>query len=403
MSGLSRFGTSGRAYRVPEVPGEPAFHCRLASVGSVYQVLVRNTLRRFRRPLLFTAAAVLAIPLLVWVTLPWPGKLASTNPTATSFMRYREREAREAGTTLTIHQEWVPLVRIPRDLVRAVIVSEDDRFREHHGIDWKALATGLHWTGGDTFSWTSPRDWVALARALGYYWAHRHTIKGRSTITQQLAKNLYFTPRRSLLRKVEEFVVTRRLEHDLSKDRILELYLNTVELGPGIFGVGAAAHAYFGEDVGDLNAYQAASLAATLPQPLTSNPAHRPGRMAWRRDLILQRLAGRDVVIPDEPPPVLVTLPPLDSLPRPDTVDTAVTGDSTSLASPVDTTGARVRVDTTRDTIPDESMSVRVLGVYPPPRPPSRRPSTRLRPPSVVRTAAGSPAGAPVRAAARSL
>jgi len=144
-----------------------------------------------------------------------------------------------------------------------------------------------------------------------YVSAHRHQIKGRSTITQQLAKNLYFTPKRSFVRKIDEAVVAKRLEWFLSKDRILELYLNTVELGPGIFGVGAAARYYFDEPVQALDRFQAASLAATLPHPLTSNPAHRPGRMAWRRNLILERLLGRDVVIPAEPPSVEVRAQPL--------------------------------------------------------------------------------------------
>jgi monofunctional biosynthetic peptidoglycan transglycosylase len=285
----------------------------------VYHALVKRPWPRWIRLVVWAALGLAAVVFVVWVALPWPGDLATRNPGATSFMRYREAEAREQGKRLEIRQEWVPLARVPRDLVSAVLVSEDDRFREHHGVDWKALATEVHWTGGDTFSWARPADWVALARAVGYAWHHRHEIKGRSTITQQLAKNLYFTPKRSFLRKAEELVVARRLERSLTKDRILELYLNTVELGPGLFGVGAAARHYFGVPVWDLDTFQAASLAATLPQPLTSNPAHRPGRMAWRRDLILERLAGRDVVIPAEPPGLSV--PP--SLP-----DSTLPGDS---------------------------------------------------------------------------
>ena len=197
--------------------------------------------RRWFRLVLLPALGVLAALMLVWLALPRPGGLATENPPTTSFMRYRVEKAGDTGQTLTIHQEWTPLESMPRDLVRAVLVSEDDRFREHHGIDWKALATEVEWTGGDTFSWARPRDWVALLRAGGYARTHRGTIKGRSTITQQLAKNLYFTPERSLVRKAKEFVVTRRLERDLSKDRILEIYLNTVEMGPGLFGMGAAA------------------------------------------------------------------------------------------------------------------------------------------------------------------
>src|SRR5690606_4877443 len=117
-------------------------------------------------------------------------------------------------------------------------------------------------------------------------------IRGRSTITQQLAKNLYFSDNRSLIRKLEELIVAKRLEWFLSKDRILELYLNVAEFGPGIFGVEAAAQHYFGVPAAKLSRYQAASLAATLPHPLTSNPARNPGRMAWRRDMILRRMGG---------------------------------------------------------------------------------------------------------------
>ncbi|HSG07646.1 MAG TPA: biosynthetic peptidoglycan transglycosylase [Longimicrobiales bacterium] len=261
-------------------------------------------------PLLFAVA----LPVVVWLGLPWPWAYRFADPPATSFMLYREREARRAHQPLTVVQDWVPLEEMPKDLVRAVLVSEDDRFREHDGVDWKALADEVHWRGGDDFSWRAASDRAALWEALRYYRTHRGEIKGRSTLTQQLAKNLYFTPRRSLIRKAGEFVVAQRLETLLGKDRILELYLNTAELGPGIFGVGAAARAYFGVPVQRINRSQAASLAATLPQPLTSNPKTRPARMAWRRDLILARLSGREVVIPDEPPPV--ELPP-DLVPAP--------------------------------------------------------------------------------------
>ncbi len=133
-------------------------------------------------------------------------------------------------------------------------------------------------------------------------------MRGRSTITQQLAKNLYFSADRSLLRKVEELAVAFRLEWFLSKDRILELYLNVAEWGPGIFGAEAASQAYFGHSATQLSADEAALLAATLPQPLSSNPNHRPGRLAWRKDLILRRMgaAGPVETVPLEPPPTVV-------------------------------------------------------------------------------------------------
>ena len=276
--------------------------------------------RLLRRWVLGPILLAVALPAVVWLGLPWPWVLRFTDPPATSFMLYREREARRADQPFAAVQDWVPLEEMPKDLVRAVLVSEDDRFREHGGVDWKALADEVHWRGDEDFSWWDAKDRAALWEALRYYGAHRGEIKGRSTLTQQLAKNLYFTPRRSLVRKAGEFVVARRLETFLSKDRILELYLNTSEFGPGIFGVGAAARAYFGVPVQRINRFQAASLAATLPQPLTSNPDTKPGRMAWRRDLILARLAGREVVIPDAPPPV--ELPP-DIMPDPGAIDPA--------------------------------------------------------------------------------
>jgi monofunctional biosynthetic peptidoglycan transglycosylase len=262
-----------------------------------------------RRTVLFSGLIILVLPVVLLVGLPWPWVLRWVEPARTSFMLFRAREAARDGTHLSFAHRPVPLEEIPGDLVQAVLVSEDDRFREHHGVDWKALAEEVHWSGGDDFHWTSLSDVRALGGAVRYLLRHRSELKGRSTITQQLAKNLFFTPERSLVRKVEELVVARRLERSLSKDRILELYLNTAELGPGIFGVDAAARAYFGVGVQRLDRTECASLAATLPHPLTSNPAHRPGRMAWRRNLILQRLAGRGVAIPREPP--AVELPPL--------------------------------------------------------------------------------------------
>jgi monofunctional biosynthetic peptidoglycan transglycosylase len=282
--------------------------------------------RFIRRWIVFPLLLLACLPVVVLAGLPWPWMLRWVDPPSTSFMLYRERQAHRAGEELTIVQEWVPQEEVPSVLRRAVLVSEDDRFLEHRGVDWKALAEEVHWRGDTVFSWRSAEDRAALREAMRYYRRHRAEIKGRSTLTQQLAKNLYFTPERSLLRKAGEYVVARRLERLLSKDRILELYLNTAELGPGVFGVGAASRKYFDLPVQGTGRFEAASLAATLPNPLGSNPDEHPGRMAWRRDLILDRLAGRDVVIPDAPPAVeLPSVPDLDADVRMDTIrpDTA--------------------------------------------------------------------------------
>ena len=180
-----------------------------------------------------------------------------------------------------------------------VIIAEDSRFKTHHGIDFIELREA--WAAG----------------------GHR----GASTITQQLAKNLYLSPSRSLFRKLKEAVTAARLELALSKDRIMEVYLNTSEWGPGLWGATAASAAYFGVPPERLSNAQAAALAATLPQPRSSNPTYLPARMLARRDLILARYYGGKTPVPPAeedsipiiPPIEVPTLPliPLDSIHQP--------------------------------------------------------------------------------------
>jgi monofunctional biosynthetic peptidoglycan transglycosylase len=275
-------------------------------------------------------------------------------------MEQRLREAERAGTSLDVHKTWVPLPEVSRHLVRAVIVAEDYRFRQHRGVDWVSLAEEVRWTGDDRFSWTSAADLGALKKALGYVWSARDEIRGRSTITQQLAKNLYFGTDRTLLRKAMEFVVAGRLERRLGKDRILELYLNVVEWGPGVFGAEAAADAYFGTTAAALTLDQAAALAATLPHPLTSNPAHRPGRMLWRKNLILSRIdpasgiPASPMPLPEPEVGVSDTIP-LDTLiVSPDfaivSPDTAVISPDSTLV-PIDTLSVPGDSAVSRDTL----------------------------------------------------
>ncbi|HLU24281.1 MAG TPA: transglycosylase domain-containing protein [Longimicrobiales bacterium] len=277
-----------------------------------------------------------------FLALPWPVTLRSRNPERTAMMAYRLERAAARGETLEIRHQWVPLDQISRHLRRAVIVAEDSRFYEHAGVDWAALREEVRYTGDEEFSWTDREDLKALLEAVRYYRENRDKIRGRSTITQQVAKNLYFGPERSIVRKFEEFLVARRLERFLSKDRILEIYLNVAEWGPGIFGAEAAAQTYFGRSAASLTLEQAAALAATLPHPLTSNPSHRPGRMRWRQELILTRMGAtpaqpQPAPLAIEPPePELLGVPIPDPTPivpvvdpvRPDTTppDTAATG-----------------------------------------------------------------------------
>lgn len=258
-----------------------------------------------RRKLLLGALAVaLALGVSAWyAVIPYPWTLSKKNPERTALMEQRIEEARADSTAYEIRQVWMPIEQISPKLVRAVIVAEDYRFREHHGVDWVSLGEEVHWSGDDDFSWLSPSDLGALRQAVGYAWANKDDMKGRSTITQQLAKNLYFGTERTLTRKALELVVARRLERRLGKERILEIYLNTAEWGPGIFGAEAAARHYFGRSASSLTLEQAATLAATLPQPLTSNPDLRPSRMLWRREMLLDRLD------PDRLPPAPEPLP----------------------------------------------------------------------------------------------
>lgn len=303
-----------------------------------------------KRLLIATPLAIIGAAWFFWIALPWPVLLRFREPGTTALMRQRVAEARAAGEDLEIRREWVPLDRISRRLRRAVIVAEDGRFQEHNGIDWYALREEFRYRGDDDFSWLDAGDLRALLGSARYYLQNRDKVRGRSTITQQLAKNLYFSTARSPLRKFEEFIVARRLEAFLSKDRILELYLNVVEWGPGVFGAEAAARHYFSRSAADLTADQAAALAATLPHPLTSNPQRRPGRMEWRKALILARMGGSGPVqtVPLDPEPaesdteapIGEPIPPVPDVPA----DTP--------APPADTAAPRPPPDTLPDTLP---------------------------------------------------
>jgi monofunctional glycosyltransferase len=305
----------------------------------------------WKRLLLALPLALAGAAWFYWLTIPWPLRLRIHDPPATAVMRQRAGEARAAGTDFEIRQQWVPLQRISPRLRRAVIAAEDGRFYQHNGIDWGALREEFRYRGDAEFSLLDADDRRALRESFSYYRENRERIRGRSTITQQVAKNLYYSTERSTLRKLEEFVVARRLERVLEKDRILEIYLNIAELGPGIFGAEAAARYYFDRSAAELTADQAAALAATLPHPLSSNPRHNPRRMQWRKDLILARMGGTGPVqtvpletatqsvpqddrttplgrpitdtVPAPPPPTDTVLPPPDTTPpppRPDTI-----------------------------------------------------------------------------------
>src|SRR5437773_6706298 len=267
--------------------------------------------RNLRRAALGPAGVVL-----VWLFAVWPPPVWWRDhwPRETAMMR-EIADCRTGGRPDGQSPSACPTVRpsalqdISPLLQRMVIIGEDSRFRTHHGIDPAEIADALGVDGAHGF-------WSAVGAA----WRHRDRLRGASTITQQLAKNLYLSSSRNPIRKVKEAVTALQLELALSKDRILELYLNVAEWGPGIWGVDAASRAYFAMPGSRLTEEQAAELAATLPHPRTSNPTFRPDRTLARRGLILARYHGVDVYIPPEEetdtvlvvPPVIV--PPIDTL-----------------------------------------------------------------------------------------
>ena len=232
-----------------------------------------------------------------WLFGVWPPPLwyRWNFPHETSFMSMRRHQDPVAATRRKYQP--VAMSRIAPVLKRTVMIGEDTRFYDHHGIDFVETRHAMGFPR-DSFSWRSPRDRTDLWRAFKKTLANPARVRGASTITQQLAKNLYLSPSRNPLRKIKEAVTAWRLELWLPKDRIMELYLNTVELGEEVWGAEAASQLYFKGPAKSLTTDQAATLAGMLPFPRSSNPYYRPGRMLWRKNLILERIMGKPVVVP---------------------------------------------------------------------------------------------------------
>jgi monofunctional biosynthetic peptidoglycan transglycosylase len=210
-----------------------------------------------------------------YVNLPDVRELARANPTTVAIWEQRAAEARAAGRRVRRHQVWVELNDIVPRLPDAVLISEDAGFYGHEGVDWGEVKIALHeaWERGE----------------LG---------RGASTITQQLAKNLYLSHDRSILRKLKELVLAKRLERTLSKKRILTLYLNIVEWGDGVYGVEAAALENFRVGAKGLSTAQAAILAAMLPNPREWTIASGSKQLRTRALRIIDRLEKAKRVVP---------------------------------------------------------------------------------------------------------
>ena len=212
--------------------------------------------------------AVLAASLAYcWVRLPDVRTLRTRNPGTTAFMALRAREAAHAGKPWRPDWRWVSYARISPELKRAVVLAEDAAFWTHEGVDVDELRISIE---------DSLRRGVAP--------------RGASTITQQLAKNLYLSPSYNPLRKLVELMIARRLEAELSKVRIFEIYLNVVEWGDGIWGAEAAARRYFRTSAASLSAEEAALLAGALINPRVYSPARPNARLLNRQRIILGRM-----------------------------------------------------------------------------------------------------------------
>ncbi len=215
--------------------------------------------------------------------------MALVAPESTTFQRSEAWRIANEHDRLRWSQRWVPYAQISDNLKRAVIASEDGSFVNHDGVDWDALEKA--WERNEKAEQLAARrSMLAPARPKA------PKIVGGSTITQQLAKNLLLSGERSLLRKGQEFVLTMTLEHTLSKERILEIYLNNVEWGEGVFGAEAAAQHYFRKPASRLNAYEAARLAVMLPQPKRFEKTPGSSYLAGRTRTIVARM--RDAELP---------------------------------------------------------------------------------------------------------
>lgn len=210
------------------------------------------------------------------LSFPDISQLKKENPKKTSFMEYREGESKKKGKSYKITQIWVPLNIVPSHLIKAVLIAEDDKFWSHEGFDFEAIKKAIE------------KDIKKGKFAFG-----------GSTITQQLARNLYLTPEKALLRKIKEAIITWRIERVITKKRILELYLNVVEWGDGIFGIEAASRYYYNKPSSELNPEESARLAAVLPNPKRYSPTGESKYIEMRARLILDIMKMRGIIPPE--------------------------------------------------------------------------------------------------------
>ena len=230
-------------------------------------------MKTFRRLLFWVVGVPLLLVLLLqayfFVQIAW---WVNFNPSSTSFMRHQLSVLQEKNPDAKLQHQWVPYNRISNNLKRAVIASEDDSFVDHEGVDWEAMQ-----------------------KAYEKNQKKGKVVFGGSTITQQLAKNLFLSGQRSYLRKGQELIITYMLELCMSKQRILEIYLNSVEWGVGVFGAEAAAQHYYGISAAALGTVQSARLAVMLPKPRYFDKNQGSGYLQRRTELIVKRMNSAEL------------------------------------------------------------------------------------------------------------
>lgn len=228
-------------------------------------------IRLFLMLFLFYVGYILIYPFTVDVS-----SLKRKSPQITAMMKFRMDKWEEEGKKIQLKKQWISIDRISPYLVKAVLIGEDDKFYRHSGFDIEAIKKAIE------------RD--IKERKLKY---------GGSTITQQLAKNLYLSPSKNPMRKIQEAIITWRIERTLTKKRILELYLNIAEWGEGIFGAEAAARYHFGKSAFELTPMEAARLAAALPNPIRYSPSGNSKFIEKRASLVYFIMQKRGIIQED--------------------------------------------------------------------------------------------------------
>ena len=198
--------------------------------------------------------------------------LKEIKPIPTAFMQYRKDEWAQENRDMHITQKWVTMKNISPNIIKAVLIGEDDGFYHHDGFDVKGMEN-------------------AIERSI-----KKGTLAGGSTISQQLSKNLYLSPSKNPVRKIKEAIITWRIEKTLSKRRILEIYLNVAEWGDGIFGIEAAARHYYHKSAKNLTAQEASRLASVLPNPIKYNATGDQKYVKNRSRIILKIMKRRGVI-----------------------------------------------------------------------------------------------------------